>query len=84
MVEEGLDATDSIYNACGQLLLQAATRVEETKRGIWSSECTSAQEGCVIKGNYIKVQRTDVSPALLLQLYLNQHQPQRELPLVLY
>lgn len=54
LVEEGLGVADTMDDGRGALLSQAQTKAQETKRGIWSSECTSAREGCTIKGNYHK------------------------------
>ncbi|MEK7543271.1 MAG: thermonuclease family protein [Patescibacteria group bacterium] len=54
LTEEGLGVADTMDDDRGALLLQAQTKAQETKRGIWSNECTSAREGCVIKGNYHK------------------------------
>ncbi|MBI5619877.1 thermonuclease family protein [Candidatus Gottesmanbacteria bacterium] len=54
LVEEGLATADKIGDSRGAQLLQAQTKARETKRGIWSAECTSARVGCTIKGNYHK------------------------------
>lgn len=54
LVEEGLGVADPMDDSRGALLFQAQTKAQETKRGIWSNECTSAREGCTIKGNYHK------------------------------
>lgn len=54
MAEEGLGVAEDITGERGRLLIEAQNRAQETKRGIWSSECTSEREGCVIKGNYHK------------------------------
>ncbi|MEK7129671.1 MAG: thermonuclease family protein [Patescibacteria group bacterium] len=54
LVEEGLATADEIDDNRGALLAQAETKAQETKRGIWSAECTSARVGCTIKGNYHK------------------------------
>lgn len=54
LAEEGLGVIEDLDEERGALLLQAQTKAEETKRGIWSSECTSARPGCTIKGNYHK------------------------------
>lgn len=54
LVEEGLGIADTMDDSRGALLLQAQTKAQETKRGIWGSECTSARVGCTIKGNYHK------------------------------
>lgn len=54
LVEEGLGVADPMDDGRGALLTQAQTKAQETKRGIWSNECTSARAGCTIKGNYHK------------------------------
>lgn len=54
LVEEGLAVADEMDDNRGALLSLAQTKAQETKRGIWSSECTSARVGCTIKGNYHK------------------------------
>lgn len=54
LVEEGLATADTMDDQRGALLSQAQTKARETKRGIWSAECTSARAGCTIKGNYHK------------------------------
>lgn len=54
LVEEGLATADEMNDSRGMLLSQAQTNAQETKRGIWSKECTSERLGCTIKGNYHK------------------------------
>ncbi|KKU25074.1 MAG: Succinoglycan biosynthesis protein [Microgenomates group bacterium GW2011_GWA2_46_16] len=54
LVEEGLAVADTMDDSRGALLSQAQAKAQETKRGIWSSECTSTRVGCTIKGNYHK------------------------------
>lgn len=49
MVTEGLATKDKGYTDEIDLAEMEAVK---TKRGIWSSECTAEQKGCVIKGNY--------------------------------
>jgi len=54
LAEEGLGVVESTNDERGKLLSDAQTRATETKRGIWSNECTNQKSGCVIKGNYHK------------------------------
>jgi endonuclease YncB( thermonuclease family) len=51
MVEEGMATKDKGYTDEMEI---AESEARVTKRGIWSSQCTSEQEGCLIKGNYHK------------------------------
>lgn len=54
LVEEGLATADAMDDSRGALLIDAQKKAQETRRGIWSSECTNARAGCTIKGNYHK------------------------------
>lgn len=54
LIAEGFAKADAVDDARGTALLKAERDAKATKRGIWSTECTSAQEGCTIKGNYHK------------------------------
>ncbi len=53
LVTEGLAALQQVQGKLGADELELAEQEAiAAKRGIWSSECTAEQEGCVIKGNF--------------------------------
>lgn len=53
LVTEGLAALQQVQGKLGADELELAEQeAMAAKRGIWSSECTAEQAGCVIKGNF--------------------------------